>query len=156
MKKLTFLAVLAFSLISASVIFAQGNISSNQLSPTAAQAQNVTVITPEKFQDFAAENVGKEVQIKGMVVHVCREGGKKMFIIGEDPDMRVKITPNDKIGVFKPELEGSTVEVTGIIEPIKEEAVPEEEKKTEDKEHSNYYHKPQFSINCSSVTVVEE
>jgi hypothetical protein len=96
------------------------------------------------------------VEIKGMVVHVCREGGKKMFIIGEDPEMRVKITPSDKIGVFKPEMEGSTVAIKGIIEPIEEEVVPEEEKKTQDAEHANYYHKPQFSISCLTLRTVEE
>ena len=44
-----------------------------------------------------------------------------MFLIGENPDMRVKITASDKVSVFDAELEGSTVYVRGIVEPIEDE-----------------------------------
>ncbi|NTV82858.1 MAG: hypothetical protein HGA23_00980 [Bacteroidales bacterium] len=153
MKKITFLALLAI-LVSAGALFAQDNMKAKPVA--VAEVQSATIITPEKFQDFAAENVGKEVEISGMVIHVCKHGGKKMFIIGEDPDMRVKITASDKISVFEPELEGSTVSVKGIIEPIEEEEVPEAEKATEDADHKNYYHTPQYAISCMAVRTIEE
>jgi hypothetical protein len=156
MKKVAFLTILVIILGSTSTIFAQDNMKAKQPAAVSVQDQSATVITPEKFQEFAANNVGKEVEIKGMVVHVCKEGGKKMFIIGDDPEQRVKITPSDKIGVFKPELEGSTVEIKGIIEPIEEEAVPEEEKKSQDADHSNYYHKPQYAISCLTLRTLED
>jgi len=151
MKKVSFLALFCIILFSATTMVAQDNMK-------AKQADNVTttVITPEKFQDFAAENVGKEVEIKGMVVHVCKHGGKKLFIVGNDPEMRVKITTSEKINVFEPELEGSTILVQGIIEPIAEEDVPEEEKATSDADHTNYYHKPQFSISCMELKTLDE
>jgi hypothetical protein len=151
MKKLSFLALLCIIVFSATTMVAQDNMK-------AKQADNVTtkVVTPETFQDYAATNVGNEVEIKGMVVHVCKHGGKKMFIIGEDPEMRVKITASEKVNVFEPELEGSTVVVKGIIEPIEEEAVPEEEKKAEDADHTNYYHKPQYAISCMTMKTLEE
>jgi len=153
MKKITFLALLAI-LVSAGSLFAQDNM---RAKPAAvAEVQSATIITPEKFQDFAAENVGKEVEISGMVIHVCKHGGKKMFLIGEDPDMRVKITASEKISVFEPALEGSTVSVKGIIEPIEEEEVPEEEKHDQDADHTNYYHKPQYAISCMAVRTIEE
>jgi hypothetical protein len=156
MKKFTFLAVILVVLVSSNIIFAQDNMKTQQPSAVVAADQSATVITPEKFQEFALNNVGKEVEIKGLVVHVCREGGKKMFIIGEDPEMRVKITPGEKIGVFIPEMEGSTVDIKGIIEPIEEEVVSEEEKKTQDADHSNYYHKPQYSISCLTLRTLED
>jgi hypothetical protein len=154
MKKLTILALISFLLLSATSLFAQDNMKTRQVSATANS--QVVVITPEKFQDFAAENVGKEVEIKGMVVHVCKHGGKKLFIVGNDPEMRVKITTSEKINVFEPELEGSTILVQGIIEPIAEEDVPEEEKATSDADHTNYYHKPQFSISCMELKTLDE
>ena len=154
MKKLTVLTLISFILVSASTLFAQDNMKSIKVAASAES--KITVITPEKFQDYAVENVGKEVEIQGMVVHVCKHGGKKMFIIGEDPEMRVKITVSEKVSVFEPEIEGSTVRVQGIIEPIEEEAVPEEEKASADADHTNYYHKPQYAISCLKFSTLEE
>jgi len=154
MKKLTFLALISFILVSAGTLFAQDNMKARQAAVSADS--KVMVVTPEKFQAYATENVGKEVEIQGMVVHVCRHGGKKLFIIGEDPEIRVKITASEIVSVFEPDLEGSTIYVKGIIEPIEEEAVPEEEKKAEDADHTNYYHVPQYSISCLAFRTIEE
>ena len=153
MRKITLLAALVITLVSINSVFAQDDVKAKQ---SAAVAQQAAIVTPESFQDFAAANVGKEVEIKGMVVHVCRHGGKKLFIIGEDPEMRVKINASDKVSVFEPELEGSTIDVVGVIEPIEEEPVPEEEKATQDADHSNYYHKPQYAISCRSIRTIDE
>jgi hypothetical protein len=152
MKRFTLLALVSFFLISASTIFAQ-----EMTSKVAATSDlKVTAVTPENFQEFAAQNVGKEVEISGMVIHVCRHGGKKMFLIGEDPEKRVKINASDKVNVFEPELEGSVVSVKGVIEPIEEEVVPEEEKHDQDADHKNYYHVPQFAIACAGFKVIDE
>jgi hypothetical protein len=153
MKKITVLAFLSFVLFSANTLFAQEKATIT--TATSAEPQ-VMILTPEKFQEVAANNVGKEVEIQGMVVHVCKHGGKKLFIIGEDPEKRVKITTSDKVSVFVPELEGSTIMVKGIIEPIAEEELPEAEKATQDADHANYYHVPQFSISCLAFKTIEE
>ena len=150
MKKITVLAFLSFILFSATTLFAQDKTTLASAEP------QVLILTPEKFQEVAVNNVGKEVEIQGMVVHVCKHGGKKLFIIGEDPEKRVKITASDEVNVFVPELEGSTIMVKGIIEPIAEEELPEEEKATQDADHTNYYHVPQFSISCLAIKTLEE
>ena len=152
MKKLTLLTVIAFFQLSAFTLFAQDA----NVKPVAVTSEITEVVKPENFQEYAAKNVGKEVEVSGMVVHVCKHGGKKMFLIGEDPEKRVKITVSEKVSVFEPELEGSVVSVKGIIEPIEEEAIPEEEKTNEDADHKNYYHVPQYAIACAAFKVVEE
>jgi len=154
MRKITLLALISFIMLSAAGLLAQDNTKPGQMTVSADSKQ--MVVTPEKFQDFAANNIGKEVEIQGMVVHVCREGGKKLFIVGEDPEMRVKINASETVSVFDPELEGSTIFVKGIIEPIEEEAVPEAEKATQDADHTNYYHKPQYAISCMKYKVLDE
>jgi len=154
MKKFTVLSFITIILFSASTLFAQDK---STVTSTAVSADlKSMVLSPETFQDFAVNNVGKEVEIKGMVVHVCKHGGKKLFIIGEDPEKRVKITTSDKVSVFEPELEGSTIMVKGIIEPIAEEELPEAEKSNQDADHTNYYHVPQFSISCMAFKTIEE
>jgi hypothetical protein len=148
MKKFTFLAVIALLFFTAGNTFSQDD--------KIKEEARVTSVTPEQFQEYAAKNVGAMVEIQGMVVHVCRHGGKKMFIIGEDPEMRVKIDASEKVSVFEPELEGSTVTVRGIIQPIVEEEVPESEKATQDADHTNYYHVPQYAISCTTFQIVKE
>ena len=154
MKRLTVIALISFFLVSAASLFAQENMKATRVA-VAVDSKEIA-ITPENFQEFAVNNVGKEVEIEGMVVHVCRHGGKKLFIIGADPEKRVKITTSEKVNVFEPELEGSTIFVKGIIEPIVEEAVPEEEKKAEDADHTNYYHVPQYAISCFVFKTIDE
>jgi hypothetical protein len=154
MKKFTFLALISIFVLSASSLLAQDNQTTGKMTVSADSKQ--VVISPEKFQDYASENVGKEIEIQGMVVHVCRHGGKKMFIVGEDPEMRVKIDASEEVSVFDPELEGSTVFVKGIIQPIAEEPVPEAEKATQDADHTNHYHKPQYAISCMKYKVLDE
>ena len=153
MKRLSLLALVSFLLMSATTLFAQ-DMKAKQV--TATSDTKISVVTPENFQEYATQNIGNEVEIRGMVVHVCKHGGKKMFIVGEDPEKRVKINATDKVSVFEPELEGSVVSVKGVIEPIEEEAVPEEEKNTQDADHKNYYHVPQYAIACSGFKVIEE
>jgi hypothetical protein len=122
---------------------------------TFAQEKEVTVLTPTEFPDKAESLQGQKVQIDGLVVHVCKHGGKKMFIVGDNPDIRVKIDASDEVTVFGADLEGSTVSVQGIIQPMAQEDVPESEKQNQDAEHTNYYHQKQYSISCTAVKVVE-
>jgi hypothetical protein len=150
MKKITVFAILGFMLLTATAINAQDKTT------VVSADTKVLTISPEKFQEMAVNNVGKEVEIQGLVVHVCKHGGKKLFIVGDDPEKRVKITASDKVSVFAPELEGSTIWVKGIVEPLTEEELPEAEKATQDADHTNYYHTPQFSISCLAIKTIQE
>lgn len=67
----------------------------------------------------AGDYVGKTVLISGTVDHVCKHGGKKMFVFGENPEDRIKITTGKNIGSFEVELEGSKVNVQGIVNELK-------------------------------------
>lgn len=154
-RKLTLFVMISFLVVSASSLYSQEKATMT----AGVSAEKVKVVKPDNFQDLAADLVGKEVEIEGMVVHVCKHGGKKMFIIGENPDMRVKITASDKVSVFDTELEGSTVHVKGIVEPMEEAEVAAAEavsEGTEDADHKNYYHKPQFSISCMTVKEIKD
>jgi RecJ-like exonuclease len=154
LKRFTVLAVFALFTLTATSLFSQDK------SSMTASTDKVISVKPDNFQDVAADMLGKEVEIQGMVVHVCKHGGKKMFLVGENPDMRVKITASDKVSVFDPELEGSIVNVTGIVEPMDDaESVAAEaasEGNQEDADHKSYYHKPQFSISCSKMKEIKD
>jgi RecJ-like exonuclease len=67
----------------------------------------------------AGAYVGKKVTVSGTVVHVCKHGGKRMFIIGDEPEPRFKITAGANVGAFDVALEGSEVSVTGVVQEQK-------------------------------------
>lgn len=102
MRKKILLGILALSLLGAC---------NNQ------NTEDATPVSTAEFANIANNMVDEMVIIEGTVMHVCKHGGKKMFI-NED---RVKVIASEKLAAFDQELEGSTVVVIGII---REEAVP--------------------------------
>ncbi len=78
-----------------------------------------TAITVDNLLAEITNYIDKDIVVVGTVNHVCKHGGKRMFIMGEDPDIAIKITPNDEIGIFEKELEGSSVIITGIVKELR-------------------------------------
>jgi hypothetical protein len=64
----------------------------------------------DDFDSIAANFVDKEIQVKGIVDHVCREGGKRLFIVGDNGTLHV-----DGDEKFDEKLNGSKLIVTGIV-----------------------------------------
>ncbi len=114
MKKLLFsLVVLAFVGISCDCQAPAENEEKVEItaSPKAIDINNF---------DATAEGLGDQVvEIKGTVVHTCKHGGTKMFITGDDPDFRLKVTATDESGNFNLEMEGSDYIVVGILDEYK-------------------------------------
>ncbi len=75
-------------------------------------------ITVSDFLSDAAPFVDKSVNIQGTVVHVCRHGGQRMFIVGENGEDRIRITTGEDIAEFSIDLEGEMVEVKGIVREL--------------------------------------
>jgi len=84
--------------------------------------------TPDKYKDT-------EVKISGMVTHVCAHGGQKLFIIGDDPEMQLRITVGEGIPEFDMALEGSSVEFTGTVKILEPEVTEELAMENEEKDH---------------------
>ncbi len=66
------------------------------------------------FNASPADFVDKKVVVSGTVDHVCKHGGKRLFIMGDTPEDRLKIETGEKISAFDVLLEGSTIRVEGI------------------------------------------
>jgi starvation-inducible outer membrane lipoprotein len=76
--------------------------------------------------------VGKNISVDGKVVHVCTETGKKMFIVGDNPDVRLFVAAGENISKFPMELLGSEITVEGTITKV--QAQPEGIKEKDMKE----------------------
>ena len=68
------------------------------------------------FEDKAESLIGKQIIMNGMIDHVCKHGGQKMFIVNENGDARIKITTGENMAAFNTELVGETVKVVGVID----------------------------------------
>jgi len=82
------------------------------------KTEEVVKVTVNDFTTNPDLYADKEIEITGTATHVCKEGGKRLFIIGTDPEQRVKIETGEKLSSFPVELEGSDVVVTGVVSKL--------------------------------------
>ena len=105
-----------------------------------AKEQEAVQLSVEKVTAEAKDFVDKNVAVSGIVVHVCRHGGKKMFIIGKDPEKRFKVTANAKVGSFDVALEGSNVTVEGFVQAEVVEVEVEKSHENAESAHEGHDH----------------
>jgi hypothetical protein len=82
--------------------------------------------------------VDQEVTVKGTVMHVCKQGGGRCFLMGSTEDTNIRVEAGEKIGAFSQEQMGSDLTITGIFKEVKTEADahnPAREHDAEDHEH---------------------
>jgi putative hemolysin len=82
---------------------------------TDGRTQEIVTATVEEILAQPAEYEGKQVAVSGMVTHVCRHGGQKCFVLGQDGKSQIRIVPGGDIDEFKIDLEGSTVSFLGTF-----------------------------------------
>ena len=104
----------------------------------------------------APDLMGKLVRVDGMVAHVCRESGKRLFL-GEQS---FKVLATNSFPTFKVEWEGSDVTVTGFLKEdrIDETYLANWEKELEDgtkvalKEETHTYDAESKGLDESAIT----
>ena len=113
MKNLTVLSIVVL------LFFGCGNQSKKQQD---AVEQPVVVLTVDELYEKATELEDKEVIVKGTVMHVCKQGGGRCFLMGSNEDINIRVEAGEKIGSFNQEQMGSELEIAGILKVVKTEA----------------------------------
>ncbi len=113
MRKLAFLGIIGF------LLFGCGSQNKKQ-QETFEQA--AVVLSVDELYQNAPDLVDKEVIVKGTVMHVCKEGGARCFLMGSTEDKIIRVEAGEKIGAFKQEQLGSDLEIMGILKVVKTEA----------------------------------
>jgi len=98
-------------------LLASCNQATKEAETKKADTATVAVLT---FFDSAVNHVEKTIRIEGTVVHTCKHGGKRMFLVDGVDSIRVEITAGNNIPKFDESLIGSRVKVLGVL---KEERV---------------------------------
>lgn len=97
-----------------------GTTESTEAPGQTTETPEIVMMTTTDFITHPEDFVGKEIVIEGTTVHVCKHGGKRMFIIGDTTDTeRIQIKAGDAIDAFKVELEGSEVSVVGVVDELR-------------------------------------
>ncbi|MBN2410866.1 hypothetical protein JXQ31_04175 [candidate division KSB1 bacterium] len=143
-KLLIILIVLVF------FIFCKNN--SKTAEQNIQQSRNITSV--DSLLQFADSFVGDTVVTKGMVSHVCRMSGKKLFILGKNPDQMIKVTTGDNISQFDIALEGGQIIVKGeFVKELPYDPAVGHEKKQEkaekEKVECSTEQEALYSIKCS-------
>jgi hypothetical protein len=148
-------------LLSFGVFFGCKNTTTNNQS-IASDTEQVVTISVDEFLANPAAMVDKQVIITGMVSHVCKHGGQKMFLVSTNPDKYLRINTSEAITEFPIDLEGGTVEIKGVVAEF-ETAAPEEAGKDVEEHHEGdsalqekAYHKDNFFVIVAESYTVKE
>lgn len=106
--------ILAITLV-ASLAFACGNTKKTEASNENGSA-NAGKVEFAKLVENPGDFLGKTISVEGKVVHVCTMSGKKLFITGENPDIRLYIQAGEEMPKFPMDLLGSNIVVEGTIQ----------------------------------------
>lgn len=90
-------------------------------------SEGIEQVTFASITENPDQYLDKEITIEGKVVHVCMHSGKKMYIVGENPDIRLFISAGEEVPKFPTELLGSEISVTGVFQKIEAGAEMEKE-----------------------------
>jgi hypothetical protein len=115
--KTYFFALIAVLLITVSCENSTQKASNNEVE--VAVVEEVIPLDLADFSEKAGDLVGKQVELYGMIDHVCKHGGQKMFLVNEDGEVRVKIVTGENMAAFNTELEGESVNVIGIVDELR-------------------------------------
>lgn len=79
------------------------------------EIQAIPMLSIADFDTEAGNYVNEEVQLEGIVDHVCKHGGKKLLLVNDDGDVHIT-TDEDR---FSDDLIGEEIIVNGIVEEFR-------------------------------------
>ena len=104
MKKIVFLLAIIIAIISCKT----------ETKKAVTEKETAVVETPVvaigEFDSKAGDFINKKIQVKGIVDHVCKHGGKKILMATDKGD--VHVTSEER---FNEALKGSEITLTGIV-----------------------------------------
>ncbi|UCG27023.1 MAG: hypothetical protein JSV24_08585 [Bacteroidales bacterium] len=109
MKKITFGLLISF------ILFSCGTTTQQENNEGELQLTEVSLTDLLEHPD---NYVDKNILVGGIVDHVCRQTGKKMFIVDQNADNRLRINVGKDIASFDVELEGNDVLIEGIFQEL--------------------------------------
>lgn len=108
-----------FSLLVITVLISScGNTGKKEVSSQAEETSGTNKVEFASLIENPGDYIGKNISVEGKVVHVCTMSGKKLFITGENPDVRLYVQAGEEMPKFPMELLGSEIVVEGTLAQV--------------------------------------
>jgi hypothetical protein len=78
-------------------------------------AAEIKLVPIENLESSAGEMTDNLIQTTGLVTHICRHGGQKLFLTDESNEVHLLVRVSSSIPEFDLTLEGSMIEITGKL-----------------------------------------
>ena len=105
-------------IIIAAVTLSCSNTGKKPVSSDTEGSENSTKVEFASLVENPDNYMNKNIIVEGKVVHVCTMSGKKLFIVGDNPDVTLFIAAGEDMPKFPMELLGSEVIVEGLITKV--------------------------------------
>ncbi len=92
-----------------------GQTRNNQENDQTVVETATSVIDVDSIYSVAETYVDQPITVKGFVTHTCKHSGKRCFLTGEGQLHSIRVEAKGDIGGFNRELEGTQMEVNGIL-----------------------------------------
>jgi hypothetical protein len=119
--------ILSFA-VAVMVISSCGNKSNKEVTQKISGAGDTNSVLFASLVENPGNYIDKSITVEGKVVHVCLNTGKKMFIVGDNPDIMLYISAGENMPKFPLDLVGSKVSVEGRLVSVVTADKPSEEK----------------------------
>jgi len=63
--------------------------------------------------------VDKNIEVTGLVSHVCKHGGKRLVLVAENPEKNIHVNAGEEITEFNKNIEGNTIKAIGVVKELK-------------------------------------
>ncbi len=83
-----------------------------------ADGKDLVVYMVDELYENVEDLAGKEVIVKGTVMHVCKQGGARCFLMGSSEDFNIRVEAGERIGAFSQEQMGSDLTISGIFREV--------------------------------------
>lgn len=98
----------------------------NSTDKRAESSKSETIsINVDEFAQDAGSYIDQEITIKGLVTHVCKHGGQKLFVAGTEEGISIRIEVGEGISEFTIDMEGSDASFTGLVKLMDDEFIAE-------------------------------
>ena len=77
------------------------------------------------FSLIPGSYLDKEIAIEGLVTHVCKHGGQKLFLTGTGTPESLRINTSETIPEFDIKMEGSKTQFKGVVKLMDETFIAE-------------------------------
>jgi len=102
-------------LFAAALLASCGNTGNKEAASKADEQSGAVKVEFASLIENPENYIGKEISVEGKVVHVCMHSGKKLFITGDNPDIRLYVQAGEEMPKFPMELLGSEIVVEGTL-----------------------------------------